>query len=329
MRTTDIMKKQIYLFICAVLITPSLWGQQPASAQAFLVDPLPSGTYISPQILVSVAPNRRLNVFCMGTGEPVVLLDAGAGFDMLLWRHVQAPVALHTKVCAYDRAGYGFSDASNQPLDAIHAAQDIHRLITSNIVHGPVVYAGHSIAGLYAVEVMATHPEDFVGAVLVDPAFVGQFQSMTAMFSATSRKHLIDAFADHLSELHQCLNLAHDGMLEYPVEKKAKDCVSATDYPEPLDASLQREITKQNAQIKVEAALVSEYSSLLAQTTMETVNDKEIGNKAISFGNVPLLILSHGNSEPLLPGTTGVDTTTSSNAWRIGHARLARTSTHG
>jgi pimeloyl-ACP methyl ester carboxylesterase len=326
--TKDIMKKQILKFFGAGFIAFGL-PTYSTQAQVPLVDPLPSSTYIRPRILVSVAPNRRLNVFCIGRGEPVVLLDAGAGFDMLLWRHVQGRVALRTRVCAYDRAGYGFSGGIDEPLDALNAARDIHSLITSNVIHGPVVYGGHSIAGLYAVEIMATHPEDFVGAVLVDPAFVGQFQAMTAAFSPASKARLLQAFAKHLSELHQCLTLAQDGVLKHPLQKKARDCVSAGDYPEALNASLRRAITKQNAQPKVQAALLSEYSSLLAQTTIATVNDTEIGGRAISFGDMPLLILSHGNSEPLLPETTGNDTTTSTAAWRNGHARLARTSKQG
>jgi pimeloyl-ACP methyl ester carboxylesterase len=326
--TKGIMKKQILKFFGAGFIAFGL-PTYPPQAQAPFVDPLPSATYIGPQVLVSVAAQRRLNVFCIGRGKPVVLLDAGAGFDMLLWRHVQGRVALRTRVCAYDRAGYGFSDGSDEPLDARNAARDIHSLITSDLIQGPVVYGGHSIAGLYAVEVMATHPEDFVGAVLVDPAFVGQFQSMTAAFSRASRARLLTAFAKHLSELRQCLILAQNGALEHSLRKEARNCVSSRDYPEALSAGLRRAITKQNAQPKVQAALLSEYFSLLPQTTMATVNDKEIGSRAISFGDMPLLILSHGDSKPLLPETTGSDTITSTVAWRNGHARLARTSTQG
>jgi pimeloyl-ACP methyl ester carboxylesterase len=305
-----------------------------ATCAAIVVDAkagetLPSRTYTQPQQRVSITPSRKINLFCIGTGTPVVLLDAGAGFDMLLWRHVQGRVARQTRVCAYDRAGYGFSDGSDAPLDADHVSEDLHRLIASVAIKGPVVYVGHSIAGLYAVKLRAAHPQDIVGAVLVDPAFVGQFGRMTEAFSAGSRAGLLRAFADHLSELKQCRDLARDGALGKPVGNVAKGCVDTKDYPEPLDASFRAALTLQNGQPKVTEALFSEYSSLLAQGTMSTVNDKQIGGTPVSFGNLPLLVLTHGNAEPLLPGTSGIDTATSSEAWRDGHAGLARTSTRG
>lgn len=288
---------------------------------------LPDSVYTVPALRVSVTPARKLNVLCMGSGRPTVLLDAGAGFNMVLWRHVQGQVARITRVCAYDRAGYGFSDAMGSALDVDHVAEDIHRLVGTPGVSGPVVYVGHSVAGLYAIRLQATHPEDVLGLVLVDPAFVGQFGRMTNEFSAASKTSLLNAFAQHLADLRRCNDLALSGALANADKEIARLCVSVSGYPEALDASLRSALEHQNRQPKVAAALLSEYSSLLAQGSMTTVNDKEIGGNPVPFGDKPLLILTHGNAEALLPGTSDVDTARSTKAWREGHAALARTST--
>lgn len=61
--------------------------------------------------MVSIG-DRRLHLYCMGTGSPTVILEAGSGPVSPFWLPVQAEAAKLTRVCAYDRAGYGWSDPS-------------------------------------------------------------------------------------------------------------------------------------------------------------------------------------------------------------------------
>ncbi len=63
-------------------------------------------------------------MICLGRGLPVVILDAGADGDSMIWRHVQKQVAAVTRVCAYDRAGYGFSDGSQRASDVHNIVED-------------------------------------------------------------------------------------------------------------------------------------------------------------------------------------------------------------
>jgi hypothetical protein len=53
-----------------------------------------------------------LHIYCVGEGTPTVVLDAGLGGFSLDWSLVQPQLAGSTQVCAYDRAGYGWSDPS-------------------------------------------------------------------------------------------------------------------------------------------------------------------------------------------------------------------------
>src|SRR5580704_7711516 len=53
----------------------------------------------------------RLNLNCTGQGSPTVVFDSGFGGPAMEWTLVQPPVAQFTRVCSYDRAGYGWSDA--------------------------------------------------------------------------------------------------------------------------------------------------------------------------------------------------------------------------
>ena len=53
---------------------------------------------------------RKLHLYCTGNGSPAVILEAGAGGFSIDWALVQPAMAKATRVCSYDRAGYGWSD---------------------------------------------------------------------------------------------------------------------------------------------------------------------------------------------------------------------------
>ena len=59
---------------------------------------------------------RRLNLYCEGSGSPRWCSTEAPAAEMMVWRHVQAEIAKFTRVCAYDRAGLGFSDAAHAPV---------------------------------------------------------------------------------------------------------------------------------------------------------------------------------------------------------------------
>src|SRR5438067_10694112 len=55
----------------------------------------------------------RLHALLMGTGQPVVVLEAGISNSCLNWSLVQPQLAAFTTVYGYDRAGLGWSAAGN------------------------------------------------------------------------------------------------------------------------------------------------------------------------------------------------------------------------
>ncbi|HTH53792.1 MAG TPA: alpha/beta hydrolase [Edaphobacter sp.] len=111
---------------------------------------------------------HRMHIDCMGQGSPTVVLDSGWGNDSQVWRELQPQLAETTRVCSYDRAGYGWSDALPAPRDADHIASELHELLKKAQVTGPIVLMGHSIAGLYMRDYATRYPEDVAGMVLID-----------------------------------------------------------------------------------------------------------------------------------------------------------------
>ena len=69
--------------------------------------------------------------------------------DSAAWRLVQPALSKRTKVCSYDRAGLGFSDAAGPPRDAAAIVRDLHALLRGAEVAPPYVLVGWSSGGLY------------------------------------------------------------------------------------------------------------------------------------------------------------------------------------
>lgn len=117
---------------------------------------------------VYLVNGHRMHIHCMGSGSPTIVLDAGLGNDGLIWGGVQPVLAKTTRVCSYDRAGFGLSDARPAPRDADHIAAELHGLLTAARIDGPIVLMGHSIAGLYIRDYATRYPADVAGLIFVD-----------------------------------------------------------------------------------------------------------------------------------------------------------------
>ncbi|WNN88874.1 alpha/beta hydrolase [Gloeocapsopsis dulcis] len=106
----------------------------------------------------------------MGKGHPTVIVDSGTGGTHLDWQLVQPEVAKFTSILTYDRAGYGWSDASSAPRTAEQAVNELRQLLKATEIEPPYVLVGMSSSGL-STRLFAYHyPEEVVGMVLVDIA---------------------------------------------------------------------------------------------------------------------------------------------------------------
>lgn len=112
----------------------------------------------------------RLHIHCSGEGKPTVVIDSGLGDFSLGWSLVQPEVAKFTRVCTYDRAGYGWSDSGPKPRTSQQVVKELHTLLVNAGVEGPYVLVGHSGGGLNVRLYASQYPGEVVGMVLVDPA---------------------------------------------------------------------------------------------------------------------------------------------------------------
>src|SRR5437763_6514634 len=110
---------------------------------------------------------------CAGTGRPAVILEAGytaAGIGTY-GRAILTALARRTRVCTYDRAGDGLSDArpaSVRPLTGATQARELHTLLQVIRAGPPYVLGGHSYGGMISREFAALYPRQVAGMVLLE-----------------------------------------------------------------------------------------------------------------------------------------------------------------
>ena len=114
--------------------------------------------------------SHRLHLHCTGAGTPAVVLDAALGGSSLSWSLVQPEVARFTTACAYDRAGFGWSEAGPAPRTAARLAGELATLLARGGVPPSYLLVGHSFGGLTIRVFAERHPESVAGLLFVDPA---------------------------------------------------------------------------------------------------------------------------------------------------------------
>jgi len=114
-------------------------------------------SYPPPGEMINVA-GHRFHLHCTGYGSPTVILEAGNLGMSAHWVRVQQEVAQMTRVCSYDRAGMGWSEARPGSRNASQISTELRSLLTDAGETGPYVLVGYSYGGLYALNYAGQYP---------------------------------------------------------------------------------------------------------------------------------------------------------------------------
>lgn len=118
-----------------------------------------------------------LHLHCTGAGGPTVVLEAGAYGFAQVWAWVQPRLAERRRVCAYDRAGLGWSDDAAEH-DGGAAVGRLRSLLSAAGEPGPYVLVGHSLGGALIRIFAERHPEDVVALGFIEPSHPDQLERL-------------------------------------------------------------------------------------------------------------------------------------------------------
>lgn len=267
--------------LCCLVSTPTM----AADAGISVID---NPAYTHAQRLLEVEPGRRLNLYCVGSGSPTVIFEAGMGVEAGTWGLVQPGIAQHTRACSYERAGLGFSDPANRPGTAANAVDDLHRLLATAGVKPPYVLVGHSYGGMIVRLYADLHPKDVVGMVLVDTA---KEDWPTAYWKLDPEQHAWqtlwdDVFSDHSMSVKQdqkCVDAARASAL-------AKGSPLYDQCVPPAFPKYGKALNDAYAKLHVSPAF--QAASLSEDANMYAASADQVRAARRWYGDMPLIVLT-------------------------------------
>ena len=121
-----------------------------------------------PGALVGVG-GHQLHIYCVGQGSPVVVLEAPAAGMSTAWGWIQPEVGSVTRVCSYDRAGLGWSEAGDNPYSSSDVPEQLHALLDAAKEAPPYVVVGDGLGAALVTLYAARFGGDVATVVLIDP----------------------------------------------------------------------------------------------------------------------------------------------------------------
>ena len=179
-RITERVLLCLAIFICAFLACTTIYN---AAALRYY-----RAIYPPPGKIYQVN-GYDMHLYCTGEGSPTLILEAGWGSNSAAWTKVQPELSKITRVCSYDRAGFGWSTPQPPPRDADTIARQLHLLLQQAGIQGPLVLMGHSAGGLYIRDYASHYPNDIVGLIFVDaptPSFHDRLSPELRPFDSVS-----------------------------------------------------------------------------------------------------------------------------------------------
>jgi pimeloyl-ACP methyl ester carboxylesterase len=299
---------------------------QPAGTPAVDQSLLP---YANRSDVARLPDGRTIHLVCMGQGSPVVILTAGAGNWSITWNKVQPAVAQKTRVCAWDRPGFGFSAPSPKPATVDNTTTDLQDALKAAGIAGPYIAVGHSLGGYESVLLKDREPSKVIGMVLVDPSFPGQY----AAFERATPNTVARAGTNpppFIQFLQKCAAALRAGTLRYG-DPDPDGCLHPQwppDYPPELRAALSKG--------PAEAAPATVASAMETMAFYGSPKQLELDSRIVvrpsrNYGAMPLIVLTAADmpSFPDDPPAVKAETPAMQAAWRKGHDGYAALSTRG
>jgi pimeloyl-ACP methyl ester carboxylesterase len=220
-------------------------------------------------------PGVSLNIDCSGSGSPTVILDSGLGVPAIGWNFVQPEIAKFTRVCSYDRAGYGWSTSGPMPRTSAEIVTELHALLGAAGEKPPYILVGHSFGGYNIRVYNGAYPAEVAGMVLVDASHEDQLNRMPPAMVEYSKKE---------EKSQKLQTLLAPALIDLGIAR----LVSNTSQAPYLSKNFLEEIRYLELQTKFLRATTSELA-VLSTSADETRASGNLGDK-------PLIVLTAGKA---------------------------------
>ena len=127
-----------------------------------------------------VVNGHQMNVYIKGEGSETIVFLSGAGIasPILDFKNLTDSLSKKYKVVVVERAGYGFSEDSDQSRDVMEVLSETRQALSQAEVSGPYVIVSHSMASLESLAWQEKYPDEVKALVGLDWALPASYEDL-------------------------------------------------------------------------------------------------------------------------------------------------------
>lgn len=123
---------------------------------------------------------HKINVYVEGDGPETIVVLSGAGIasPILDFKNLLDPLSKKFKVVVVERAGYGFSEDSDQSRDVMMVLSETRQALSQANISGPFIILSHSMASLESLAWQEKYPDEVKALVGLDWALPASYEDL-------------------------------------------------------------------------------------------------------------------------------------------------------
>ena len=123
---------------------------------------------------------HKINVYVEGDGPETIVVLSGAGIasPILDFKNVSDSLSKKYKVVIVERAGYGYSEDSNQSRDVMEVLSETRQALSQADVTGPFIILSHSMASLESLAWQEKYPDEVKALIGLDWALPSSYEDL-------------------------------------------------------------------------------------------------------------------------------------------------------
>lgn len=253
---------------------------------------------------IDIGGGQKLYLLEKGSSGPMVLFEAGIAATNLNWFRIQTKVAQFATTASYDRCGLGWSSKCRSARTPANIVAELHRMLANAGIKPPYVLVGHSFGGLVMRRFALAYPNEVTSMVLVDPMRCEEWPPLSPNKQAEiERGKKLSSFAIPAARVG-LVRLAITTLFGRSCRAAEQLANAAGDGGSHVLARVKNEVGKMPREIWPSIAAHWSRPGYYAgmRSHVEAVPDTVREMKdAEPICDIPVLVLTPGNSTPLSP----------------------------
>ena len=136
--------------------------------------------FLTPMGQTVLVNGHQMNVYVQGEGSETIVFLSGAGIasPILDFKNLTDSLSKNYKIVVVERAGYGYSEDSNQSRDVMEVLSETRQALSQANISGPFIILSHSMASLESLAWQEKYPDEVKALVGLDWALPASYEDL-------------------------------------------------------------------------------------------------------------------------------------------------------